>query len=158
MLSVLRLPRTPYRGAGASMQLAMIGLGRMGGNMARRLVQNGEHELVVFDQSADALKAHTGKGVTAAKSIADVAKQLKPRRIVWLMLPAGDAVDDTIAQLLPHLARGDIVVDGANSNFHDSLRRAEELEAKGIEFVDAGVSGGIWGLTAGYCLMVGAAE
>ena len=138
------------------MQLAMIGLGRMGGNMARRLAQNG-HELIVYDQSAEAVKALAGKGVTAAKSIADVAKQLAPRRIVWLMLPAGAPVESAIADVLPHLARGDIVIDGANSNFHDSLRRAEALKAKGIEFVDAGVSGGIWGLKEGYCLMIGAA-
>ncbi|HUC40295.1 MAG TPA: decarboxylating 6-phosphogluconate dehydrogenase [Gemmatimonadales bacterium] len=137
------------------MQLAMIGLGRMGGNMARRLAQDG-HELIVYDQSAEAVKALAGKGVTAAKSIPDLAKQLAPRRIVWLMLPAGTAVESAIAELQPHLARGDIVIDGANSNFHDSLRRAEALKAKGIEFVDAGVSGGIWGLKEGYCLMIGA--
>jgi len=137
------------------MQLAMVGLGRMGGNMARRLALNG-HELIVYDQSAEAVKALAGKGVTAAKGIADVAKQLAPRRIIWLMLPAGAPVESAIEALLPHLARGDIVIDGANSNFHDSLRRAEALDAKGIEFVDAGVSGGIWGLTEGYCLMIGA--
>jgi 6-phosphogluconate dehydrogenase len=136
------------------MQLAMIGLGRMGGNMVRRLVQGG-HELVVYDQSAEAIKAHAGKGITAAKSIAGVAQQLAPRRVVWIMLPAGEAVDQAIHQLLPHLARGDIIIDGGNSNYQDSLRRGEALEAKGIEFVDAGVSGGVWGLEAGYCLMVG---
>ena len=137
------------------MQLAMIGLGRMGGNMARRLAQDA-HELIVYDQSAEAVKALAGKGVTAAKSIPDLAKQLAPRRIVWLMLPAGAPVESAIAEVLPHLARGDIVIEGANSNFHDSLRRAEALKAKGIEFVDAGVSGGIWGLKEGYCLMIGA--
>ena len=136
------------------MQLAMIGLGRMGGNMVRRLVQGG-HELVVYDQSAEAIKAHAGKGITAAKSIAGVAQQLAPRRVVWIMLPAGEAVDQAIHQVLPQLARGDIIIDGGNSNYQDSLRRAEALEAKGIEFVDAGVSGGVWGLEAGYCLMVG---
>jgi 6-phosphogluconate dehydrogenase len=137
------------------MQLAMIGLGRMGGNMARRLAQNGL-ELIVYDQLVEAVKALAGKGVTAAKSIPDLAKQLAPRRVVWLMLPAGAPVESAIAELQPHLARGDIVIDGANSNFHDSLRRAEALKAKGIEFVDAGVSGGIWGLKEGYCLMIGA--
>jgi len=138
------------------MQLAMIGLGRMGGNMVRRLLQGGGgHELIVYDQSADVVKAHVAKGVKAAKDIADVARQLQPRRVVWVMVPAG-AVESTIEQLVPHLARGDIVIDGGNSNFRDSLRRAEALEAQGIEFVDVGTSGGIWGLTAGYCLMIGA--
>jgi 6-phosphogluconate dehydrogenase len=139
------------------MQLAMIGLGRMGGNMVRRLLQGGGgHELVVYDSSADAVKAHVGKGVKAAKDLADVARQLAPRRVVWLMLPAGAPVESAIEQLAPHLARGDIVIDGGNSNFRDSLRRAEALTAQGIEFVDVGTSGGIWGLTLGYCLMIGA--
>jgi 6-phosphogluconate dehydrogenase len=142
------------------MRLAMIGLGRMGGNMVRRLIQGGEggggHELIVYDQNADAVKAHIGKGVKAAKDIADVAKQLAPRRVVWVMVPAGAPVESAIEQLVPHLARGDIVIDGGNSNFRDSLRRAETLKAKGIEFVDVGTSGGIWGLTLGYCLMIGA--
>jgi 6-phosphogluconate dehydrogenase len=136
------------------MQLAMIGLGRMGGNMVRRLVQGG-HELVVYDQSADAIKAHAGKGITAAQSIGDAAQRLAPRRVVWIMLPAGEAVDQAIDQVLPQLSRGDIVIDGGNSNYRDSLRRAEALKATGIELVDAGVSGGVWGLEAGYCLMVG---
>ena len=139
------------------MQLAMIGLGRMGGNMVRRLVQGG-HELIVYDQSPAALKAQAGRGIKAAKDLADLARQLSPPRIVWLMLPAGAAVENTIAELVPHLARGDIVIEGGNSNFRDSLRRAESLKARGIEFVDAGVSGGIWGLEAGYCLMIGASE
>jgi len=136
------------------MQLAMIGLGRMGGNMVRRLVQGG-HDVVVYDASADAIKAQAAKGVTAAKSIADVAKQLAPRRVVWVMVPAGAPVDSTIEQLVPHLGRGDIVIDGGNSNFRDSLRRAETLEGQGIEFMDVGTSGGVWGLALGYCLMIG---
>jgi 6-phosphogluconate dehydrogenase len=138
------------------MQLAMIGLGRMGGNMVKRLAQGG-HELVVYDQSADAVKAQGegAKAVKAARDVTDVARQLAPRRVVWLMLPAGAPTEKTIEQLVPVLARGDIVIDGGNSNFHDSLRRAEQLEARGIDFVDAGTSGGIWGLTEGYCLMVG---
>ena len=139
------------------MQLAIIGLGRMGGNMVRRLLQGGGgHELIVYDSSADAVKAHVAKGVTVAKDLADVARQLAPHRVVWLMLPAGPPVERTIEQLVPHLARGDIVIDGGNSNFRDSLRRAEALRAQGIEFVDVGTSGGIWGLTLGYCLMIGA--
>src|SRR2546427_2155094 len=137
------------------MQLAMIGLGRMGGNMVQRLLQGG-HELIVYDSSAAAIKAHAGKGVKAAKDLADVARQLAPRRVVWVMVPAGAPVESTIEQLVPHLTSGDIVVDGGNSNFHDSLRRAETLKKQGIEFMDVGTSGGIWGLTLGYCLMIGA--
>jgi 6-phosphogluconate dehydrogenase len=137
------------------MQLAMIGLGRMGGNMVRRLVQGG-HEVTVYDRSADVVKAHVVDGVKGAKDLSDVARQLAPRRVVWVMVPAGAPVESTIEQLGPHLARGDIVIDGGNSNFRDSLRRAKALEAKGVEFVDVGTSGGIWGLTLGYCLMIGA--
>ena len=129
----------------------------MGGNMVQRLVQGG-HELIVYDQSADAIKGHTGKGVKAAQDLADVAKQLAPRRVVWVMVPAGAPVETTIDQLVPHLSRGDIVIDGGNSNFRDSLRRAESLKGKGIEFVDVGTSGGIWGLELGYCLMIGASS
>jgi 6-phosphogluconate dehydrogenase len=136
------------------MQLAMIGLGRMGGNMVRRLVQGG-HELIVYDSSADAVKQHVGTGAKGAKDLADVVRQLTLRRVVWIMVPAG-AVESTIEQLVPHLSRGDIVIDGGNSNFRHSLRRTEALKAKGIEFVDVGTSGGIWGLTLGYCLMIGA--
>jgi 6-phosphogluconate dehydrogenase len=136
------------------MQLAMVGLGRMGGNMATRLAKGG-HELVVYDQSADVVKAHAGTGIVAATSLPDVVRQLKAPRVIWLMLPAGPAIESTIAELASQLSRGDILIEGGNSNFHDSLRRAEQLKAKGIEFLDAGVSGGIWGLEAGYCLMVG---
>src|SRR6266566_4287868 len=136
------------------MQLAMIGLGRMGGNMVRRLVQGG-HELIAYDQSADAVKSHVGTGAKGAKDLADVVRQLTPPRVVWIMVPA-EAVEGTIEQLVPHLSRGDIVIDGGNSNFRDSLRRGEALKGNGIEFVDVGTSGGIWGLTLGYCLMIGA--
>ena len=136
------------------MQLAMIGLGRMGGNMVQRLVQGG-HELILYDSSADAIKPHVGKGAKGAKDLADVARQLTPRRVVWIMVPAG-AVERSLEQLAPHLSRGDIVIDGGNSNYRDSLRRAQTLEKQGIEFIDVGTSGGIWGLTLGYCLMIGA--
>jgi len=138
------------------MQLAMIGLGRMGGNMARRLVQGG-HEVIVYDSSADAVKGHVGRGVKTPQDLAEVAERLAPRRVVWMMVPAGAPVESTIEQLVPHLSPGDIVIDGGNSNFRDSLRRAEALKSKGIEFVDVGTSGGVWGLELGYCLMVGAA-
>ncbi|HEV2086339.1 MAG TPA: decarboxylating 6-phosphogluconate dehydrogenase [Gemmatimonadales bacterium] len=137
------------------MQLAMIGLGRMGGNMVLRLLQGG-HQAVVFDRSADAVKAHVAKGAKSAKDLADLAAQLSAPRVVWLMVPAGAAVESTIEQLLPGLSQGDIIIDGGNSNFRDSMRRAARLKGKGIEFIDAGTSGGIWGLTIGYCLMIGA--
>lgn len=137
------------------MQLAMIGLGRMGGNMVQRLLQGG-HQVVVFDRSADAVKAHVALGAEAAGDLSDLCRRLRPPRVIWVMVPAGSAVESTIEQLLPGLGRGDVIIDGGNSNFHDSMRRAGWLREKGFEFVDAGTSGGIWGLTVGYCLMVGA--
>jgi len=139
------------------MQLAMIGLGRMGGNMVQRLRQGG-HELIVYDSSAEAIKPHVGKGAKGAKDLADLVRQLTPRRVVWIMVPAGAAVDSTIEQLMPHLTKGDIVIDGGNSNFRDSRRRAEMLKVRGVDFIDVGTSGGVWGLTLGYCLMIGASE
>ena len=137
------------------MQLAMIGLGRMGGNMVQRLLQDG-HELVVFDRSADVVQQHVAMGAKAAKDLADLCRQLRPPRVAWVMVPAGDAVEGTIDQLLPGLSKGDIIIDGGNSNYRDSKRRAARLRERGIEFIDAGTSGGIWGLTVGYCLMIGA--
>jgi 6-phosphogluconate dehydrogenase len=137
------------------MQLAMIGLGRMGGNMVQRLLQGG-HELVVFDRSSEVVQQHVAIGATGAKDPADLCAQLQRPRVVWVMVPAGTAVEHTIEQLLPGLSRGDIIIDGGNSNYKDSKRRAARLKEKGIEFIDAGTSGGIWGLTVGYCLMIGA--
>jgi 6-phosphogluconate dehydrogenase len=137
------------------MQLAMIGLGRMGGNMVQRLLQGG-HELVVFDRSSEVVQQHVAIGATGAKDLADLCAQLRRPRVVWVMVPAGSAVEHTIEQLLPGLTRGDIIIDGGNSNYKDSKRRAARLKEKGIEFIDAGTSGGIWGLTVGYCLMIGA--
>jgi 6-phosphogluconate dehydrogenase len=139
------------------MQLAMIGLGRMGGNMVQRLLQGG-HQVVVFDRSADAVKAHVALGAKAAKDLADLVGQLSGPRVVWVMVPAGAAVESTIEQLLPGLSKGDIIIDGGNSNFKDSIRRAAALKEKGIGFIDAGTSGGVWGLTVGYCLMIGASS
>jgi 6-phosphogluconate dehydrogenase len=136
------------------MQLAMIGLGRMGGNMVQRLLQGG-HQVVVFDRSADAVKAHVALGARAAKSLGDLCGQLSAPRVVWVMVPAGAAVESTIEELLPGLSKGDIIIDGGNSNFKDSIRRAAALKEKGIGFIDAGTSGGVWGLTVGYCLMIG---
>jgi 6-phosphogluconate dehydrogenase len=137
------------------MQLAMIGLGRMGGNMVQRLLQGG-HQLVVFDRSANAVKPHVAMGATGAKDLADLCGQLRTPRVIWVMVPAGAAVESTIEELLPGLSQGDIIIDGGNSNFKDSIRRAAWLKGKGLEFIDAGTSGGIWGLSIGYCLMIGA--
>src|SRR5712692_4725610 len=111
------------------MQLAMIGLGRMGGNMVQRLLQGG-HQVVVFDRSADAVKAHVAMGAKGAKDLADLYGQLSSPRVVWVMLPAGAAVESTLDQLLPGLSRGDVIIDGGNSNFRDSMRRALRLKEK----------------------------
>ncbi len=135
----------------------MIGLGKMGGNMTERLIKDG-HTVVVFDRSADAIQHSVTLGATGASSLADVATRLNAPRIVWVMVPAGQPTDDTITELGKHLASGDVIIDGGNSNFHDTLRRGAELAMKGIEFVDAGTSGGVWGLKEGYCEMVGASD
>jgi 6-phosphogluconate dehydrogenase len=137
------------------MQLAMIGLGRMGGNMTQRLLQGG-HQVVVYDRSAEAVAAHEKLGAKAARDLRDAVRQLAAPRVVWVMVPAGSPVEETIEALRPHLSAGDVIIDGGNSNYRDSVRRAAALRTQGIEFVDAGTSGGIWGLTVGYCLMVGA--
>ena len=135
----------------------MIGLGKMGGNMTERLI-NGGHSVVVFDRSADAVKRAVDLGATAATSLADVVTHLAKPRIVWVMVPAGQATDDTINELGSLLERSDVIIDGGNSNFHDTMRRGAELAGKGIELVDAGTSGGIWGLKEGYCEMVGGSD
>ena len=135
------------------MQLGMIGLGRMGANMVRRLLKGGHH-CVVFDRSAQAVAELVKEKAIGAGSLAEFAKQLAKPRAIWLMVPVG-AVDDTIADLLPHLERGDILIDGGNSYYVDDIRRAKELVPKGIHYVDVGTSGGIWGLERGYCMMIG---
>src|SRR5215217_867247 len=137
------------------MQLAMIGLGRMGGNMVQRRLKGG-HQVVVFDRSAETVKAHVAFGARAAKGLGDLCSQLSTPRVVWVMVPAGAPVESTIEELLPGLSKGDVIIDGGNSNFKDSIRRAAVLKQKGIGFIDAGTSGGVWGLTVGYCLMIGA--
>src|SRR4029079_8864450 len=139
------------------MRLGMIGLGRMGGNMSERLMKGG-HEVVVFDRAQATVDKYAGLGATPARSLADVTSTLKAPRVVWIMVPAGKPVDDTIAELEREMSKGDVIIDGGNSNFHDSMRRAAELQSKGIEFIDSGTSGGIWGLANGYCLMIGASE
>jgi 6-phosphogluconate dehydrogenase len=137
------------------MQLAMIGLGRMGGNMSERLMRDG-HKMVVFDRSPEAIQKYVALGASGAATATEVVSKLSAPRVVWIMVPAGKPVDDAIAALLPGLSKGDVIIDGGNSNFHDTMRRAKELEQKGIHFVDSGTSGGIWGLENGYCLMIGA--
>jgi 6-phosphogluconate dehydrogenase len=139
------------------MRLAMIGLGRMGGNMVERLLLGG-HQVVGYDRSAEAVAAAVAKGAKSAQDLADLCAQLDAPRVVWVMVPAGDPTQQTIDEVASHLQSGDIIIDGGNSNFHDSMRRASAAQARGIEFVDAGTSGGIWGLQVGYCLMIGASE
>src|SRR2546425_10310737 len=135
------------------MQLGMIGLGRMGANMVRRLIRGG-HQCVVFDRSTDAVKQMAGEGAAGAGSLDEFVKKLQAPRAVWLMVPAA-VVDSTIAELAPKLSKGDILIDGGNSYYIDDIRRAKELSAKGIHYVDVGTSGGVWGLERGYCQMIG---
>jgi 6-phosphogluconate dehydrogenase len=135
------------------MQLGMVGLGRMGANMVRRLIAGG-HRCAVYDRSPEAVTSLVKENAVGCASLADLAKELAAPRAVWLMVPAA-AVDETIASLVPHLQGGDIVVDGGNSYYIDDIRRAKELKAKGIHYVDVGTSGGVWGLERGYCMMIG---
>lgn len=139
------------------MDIGMVGLGRMGANMAERLVRSG-HRVHGFDPVAAARDAAAERGIVAASSLQELVAQLPAPRVVWLMVPAGSIVDDTIAALLPLLSAGDIVIDGGNSFYRDTLRRAESLKAKGLHYVDCGTSGGIWGLQEGYSLMLGGDE
>ena len=135
------------------MQLGMIGLGRMGANMARRLMQDG-HELVAYDVSADAVKQLQEEGATGASSLQDFVEKLSVPRAIWMMVPVS-FVDSSIEQLTPLLGRGDILIDGGNSRYHDDIHRAAALEPHGIHYVDVGTSGGVWGLERGYCMMIG---
>ncbi len=136
------------------MKLAMIGLGRMGANMTERLIRGG-HEVVAYDLREEAVARAVETGAAGAGSLEEVASRLEAPRVVWLMVPAGDPVDGTLASLAPLLDAGDVIVDGGNSNFKDTLRRAAELEERGLTLLDAGTSGGVWGLAEGYSLMVG---
>jgi 6-phosphogluconate dehydrogenase len=135
------------------MQLGMIGLGRMGANMVRRLIKHG-HSCVVFDRSQQAINELVKEKANGAGSLGDLVKQLSKPRAVWLMVPAA-VVDETIAELLPNLEAGDILIDGGNSYYIDDIRRAKELAARKIHYVDVGTSGGVWGLERGYCMMIG---
>src|SRR5262245_46149005 len=135
------------------MQLGMIGLGRMGANMVRRLVKGG-HECIVFDRSPTVVQELTREKAVGASSLADLVKKLATPRAIWLMVPAA-VVDQTIADLRPHLEEGDILIDGGNSYYVDDIRRAKDLAASRIQYVDVGTSGGVWGLERGYCMMIG---
>ncbi len=137
------------------MQIAMVGLGKMGANMTRRLVEGG-HDVVVFDIDPSAVKAVEDHGARGASSLKDVVEALDAPRAVWVMVPAGRITDDTIEELASLLDPGDVIVDGGNSRYSDSAARAEALKKQGIGFIDAGTSGGIWGFKEGYCLMIGA--
>ncbi|CAA9302996.1 MAG: 6-phosphogluconate dehydrogenase, decarboxylating [uncultured Gemmatimonadetes bacterium] len=139
------------------MRLGMVGLGKMGGNMVQRLLRGG-HEVAVFDLNAEAVQKLAALGPTAAGSLEELAGALQGPRVVWVMVPAGDPTEQTLRSLADLLQPGDVLIDGGNSNFHDSKRRAAELGARGIGFIDAGTSGGVWGLENGYCLMVGGSD
>jgi 6-phosphogluconate dehydrogenase len=136
------------------MKLGMVGLGKMGGNMTARLIQRG-HEVVAFDPASDAVERAVQVGAEGATSLADLCAKLPAPKVVWLMVPAGDITEAAVRELGSILGDGDVVIDGGNSNWQDSKRRAEQLSSGGIRFLDCGTSGGIWGLANGYCLMVG---
>ena len=136
------------------MQLGIIGLGRMGGNMARRLMAGG-HTVVAWDRSADAVRALASDGATGATSLDDLIGRLAAPRAIWIMVPAGQPTEDTVAALAARLQADDVIIDGGNSHYKDDVRRARDVAGRGIHYVDAGTSGGVWGAERGYCLMVG---
>ena len=136
------------------MELGMIGLGRMGGSMSLRLIQAG-HSVIGYARSQETIKQLTEKGLRPAPSLGDLVGKLKTPRIIWLMIPAGDPVDETLAALLPLLGRDDVIIDGGNSNYKDTQRRAHALRESGLHYVDVGTSGGVWGRQNGYSIMVG---
>ena len=139
------------------MKIGFVGLGKMGGKMVARLMKGG-HEIVAFDPVAEALKGAEKKGATPANSLQRLVEKLDAPRAIWIMVPSGDPTEETITSLSPLLTEGDIVIDGGNSLYKDSMRRARSLNTQGISLLDAGTSGGIWGLKIGYCLMVGGEE
>ena len=136
------------------MQLGMVGLGKMGANMTRRLMRGG-HQLVVSDLSTDAVKELAGEGAVGSSSLQDLVQKLSTPRAVWIMVPAGDPTEQTVEKLASFLSAGDTIIDGGNSYFKDDVRRAKSLQAKGIHYVDVGTSGGVWGIDRGYCMMIG---
>jgi 6-phosphogluconate dehydrogenase len=137
-----------------TMQIGVIGLGRMGANIARRLMRHG-HACVVYDRDAEPGRSLAAEGATAAASVSDLVKALAAPRVVWVMLPAGAATEAAIGELSRLLATGDTIIDGGNTFWKDDIRRARELKAKGLHYLDVGTSGGVWGLERGYCLMIG---
>ncbi len=139
------------------MRIGFVGLGRMGANMVRRLIRDG-HEVVAYNRTPEKTQEIEGEGAVGSYSIAELVSKLEKPRAVWIMVPAGDATEAQISELTEHLEPGDTIIDGGNTNFHDDQRRHAELATKGINYVDAGTSGGIWGLQVGYCLMVGGDE
>jgi 6-phosphogluconate dehydrogenase len=139
------------------MRIGFVGLGRMGANMVRRLLRDG-HEIVAYNRTPEKTKEIEGEGALASYSIEELVSKLEKPRAVWIMVPAGDATQAQVDELMEHLEPGDTIIDGGNTNFHDDQRRHPALAAKGIRYVDAGVSGGVWGLQVGYCLMVGGDE
>jgi 6-phosphogluconate dehydrogenase len=139
------------------MRIGFVGLGRMGANMVRRLIRDG-HEVVAYNRTPEKTKEIGGEGALTAFSIEELVSKLEKPRAVWIMVPAGDATEAQISELMEHLEPGDTIIDGGNTNFHDDVRRHAALKEKGIRYVDAGTSGGIWGLQVGYCLMVGGDE
>src|SRR5215471_8391667 len=138
----------------SKMQIGVIGLGRMGGNIVRRLLRGG-HQCVVFDRQSEAVRQLAAEGAVAAADLKALVAKLDKPRTVWVMLPAGEITDATVSELGALLERGDIVIDGGNSFYKDDIRRAGALRAKEIRYVDVGTSGGIWGLERGYCMMIG---
>jgi 6-phosphogluconate dehydrogenase len=148
---------TLRKGSEEIMQIAIIGLGKMGGNMVKRLARGG-HDVVAYDRDAavvDRIAAEGGAKVTGAKSLDDVVSKLQAPRVVWVMVPSGAPTEDTINEFAKRLSPSDVIIDGGNSNFRDSMRRGATLAEKKLRFLDAGTSGGVWGLEVGYCLMVG---
>lgn len=139
------------------MRIGFVGLGKMGANMVERLLRD-KHEIVVYNRSPDKVKVAEQKGAIGSTSLSDLTKKLPGRKVVWLMVPSGAPVDQNIHDVVPHLAKGDLIVDGGNSYYKDSVRRHDALLAKGINFVDCGTSGGIWGLQIGYNLMIGGSD
>jgi 6-phosphogluconate dehydrogenase len=139
------------------MKLGFVGLGKMGGNMVQRLIHGG-HQVVAYARSESSVREAVSHGAEGASSLDELVTKLSAPRVVWLMIPAGKAVDDSIATLAQKLSQGDVIIDGGNSKFSDSARRAKDLASDGIGFVDSGTSGGVWGLKNGYCLMVGGEE